>query len=128
MIHFTKGQTEKVILTLKEKQTLSGANFLFYFKSRVTDLSVAFVVLGSSDLSGFKDRYNAFDIVVNSHFANVTSGEFNYWIYQQASTSNLDPALASGLVESGQMSLKNSTEFEYTTYNQTNNTYKVRDI
>lgn len=128
MIHFTKGQTEKVILTLKEKQTLSGANFLFYFTSRVTDQNVAFVVLGSSDLSGFKDRYNAFDIVVNSHFANVTSGEFNYWIYQQASTSNLDPALASGLVESGQMSLKNSTEFEYTTYNQTNNTYKVRDI
>ena len=128
MIHFTKGQTEKVILTLKEKQTLSGANFLFYFTSRVTDQNVAFVVLGSSDLSGFKDRYNAFDIVVNSHFANVPSGEFNYWIYQQASTNNLDPALASGLVESGQMSLKNSTEFEYTTYNQTNNTYKVRDI
>ena len=128
MIHLTKGQTEKVILTLKEKQTLSGANFLFYFTSRVTDQNVAFVVLGSSDLSGFKDRYNAFDIVVNSHFANVPSGEFNYWIYQQASTSNLDPALATGLVESGQMSLKNSTEFEYTTYNQTNNTYKVRDI
>lgn len=128
MIHFTKGQTEKVILTLKEKQTLSGANFLFYFKSRVTDLNVAFVVLGSSDLSGFKDRYNAFDIVVNSHFANVTSGEFNYSIYEQTSSSNLDPALATGLVESGQMSLKNSTEFEYTTYNQTNNTYKVRDI
>lgn len=128
MIHFTKGQTEKVILTLKEKQTLSSPNFLFYFTSRVTDLSVAFVVLGSSDLSGFKDRYNAFDIVVNSHFANVTSGEFNYSIYEQTSSSNLNPALATGLVESGQMSLKNSTEFEYTTYNQTNNTYKVRDI
>lgn len=128
MIHLTKGQTEKVILTLKEKQTLSGANFLFYFTSRVTDQNVAFVVLGSSDLSGFKDRYNAFDIVVNSHFANVPSGEFNYWIYEQTSSSNLDPALATGLVESGQMSLKNSTEFEYTTYNQTKNTYKVRDI
>ena len=128
MIHLTKGQTVKVILTLKEKQTLTGANFLFYFTSRVTDLSVAFVVLGSSDLSAYKDRFNAFNIVVNNHFANVTSGEFNYSIYQQASTSNLNPALASGLVESGQMSLKNSTEFEFTTYNQTNNTYKVRDI
>lgn len=128
MIHLTKGQTVKVILTLKEKQTLSAPNYLFYFMSRVTDLSVAFVVLGSSDQSGFKDRYNEFDIVVNTHFANVTSGEFNYSIYEQTSTSNLDPALATGLVESGQMSLKNSTEFEFTTYNQTNNTYKVRDI
>lgn len=128
MIHLTKGQTEKVILTLKEKQTLSSPNFLFYFTSRVTDFSVAFVVLGSIDLSGFKDRYNEFDIVVNTHFANVTSGEFNYSIYEQTSTSNLNPALATGLVESGQMSLKNSTEFEFTTYNQTNNTYKVRDI
>lgn len=128
MIHLTKGQTEKVILTLKEKQTLSGANFLFYFTSRVTDQSIAFVVLGSSDVSGYKDRYNAFNIVVNTHFTGVPSGEFNYSIYQQASTSNINPALASGLVESGQMSLKNSSEFEFTTYNQTNNTYKVRDI
>lgn len=128
MIHFTKGQTTKVVVTLKEKQTLSAPNYLFYFKSRATDNTKAFVVLNNADLSNYKDRFNAFNIVTNSHFANYDSGEYTYAIYEQTSSSNLDPALATNLLEVGQMSLKNASEFEFTTYNQTNNTFIVRDI
>lgn len=128
MIHFTKGQTTKVVVTLKEKQTLSAPNYLFYFKSRATDNTKAFVVLNNADLSNYKDRFNAFNIVTNSHFANYDSGEYTYAIYEQTSSSNLDPALATNLLEVGQMSLKNALEFEFTTYNQTNNTFIVRDI
>lgn len=128
MIHFTKGQTTKVVVTLKEKQILSAPNYLFYFKSRATDNTKAFVVLNNADLSNYKDRFNAFNIVTNSHFANYDSGEYTYAIYEQTSSSNLDPALATNLLEVGQMSLKNASEFEFTTYNQTNNTFIVRDI
>lgn len=128
MIHLTKGQTTKIVLTLKEKQTLSAPNYLFFFKSRSTDKTKAFVLLNSADLSAYKDRFNAFNIVTNSYFANYDSGEYTYAIYEQTSSSNLDPALATNLLELGQMSLKNSTEFEFTTYNQTNNTFIVRDI
>lgn len=128
MIHFTKGQTTKVVVTLKEKQTLSAPNYLFYFKSRATDNTKAFVILNNADLSNYKDRFNAFNIVTNSHFANYDSGEYTYAIYEQTSSSNLDPALATNLLEVGQMSLKNASEFEFTTYNQTNNTFIVRDI
>jgi len=128
MIHFIKGQTTKVVVTLKEKQTLSAPNYLFYFTSRATDNIKAFVILNNADLSSYKDRFNAFNIVTNSYFANYDSGEYTYAIYEQTSSSNLNPALATNLLEVGQMSLKNATEFEFTTYNQTNNTFIVRDI
>lgn len=128
MIHFIKGQTTKVVVTLKEKQTLSAPNYLFFFTSRATDNTKAFVILNNADLSAYKDRFNAFNIVTNSHFANYDSGEYTYAIYEQTSSSNLNPALATNLLEVGQMSLKNATEFEFTTYNQTNNTFIVRDI
>lgn len=128
MIHFIKGQTTKVVVTLKEKQTLSAPNYLFYFTSRATDNTKAFVILNNADLSAYKDRFNAFNIVTNSYFSNYDSGEYTYAIYEQTSSSNLNPALATNLLEVGQMSLKNATEFEFTTYNQTNNTFIVRDI
>jgi hypothetical protein len=128
MIHFIKGQTTKVVVTLKEKQTLSAPNYLFYFTSRATDNTRAFVILNNADLSNYKDRFNAFNIVTNSYFSNYDSGEYTYAIYEQTSSSNLNPALATNLLEVGQMSLKNATEFEFTTYNQTNNTFIVRDI
>lgn len=128
MIHLTKGQTENIVLTLTEKATLTSPNWLFIFKSRVTNETVSFVVLGNSDLSSYTDRFNSFNIVVNTHFANKTSGEYTYTIYEQASSSNNNPANATGIVEVGQMSLKDATDFSFTSYTNTTNTYKVRDI
>lgn len=128
MLHFTKGQTEKVIVTLKEKATLSAPNYLFIFTSKVTNQEVKFVLLNNTDLSNYKDRFNEFSLVVNTYFANALPGEYGYTIYEQTSSSNTDPSLATGILETGQMALNNSTDFEFTTYNATTNTYKVRDI
>lgn len=128
MIHLTKGQTENIILTLTEKATLTSPNWLFIFKSRVTNETVSFVVLGSADISAYKERFNSFNIVVNTYFANKNSGEYSYTIYEQTSTSNTNPANATGIVEVGQMNLKDATDFSFTSYTNTTNTYKVRDI
>ena len=128
MLHFTKGQTEKVIVTLKEKAILSAPNYLFIFTSKVTNLQIKFVLLNNTDLSAYKDRFNEFILVVNTYFATALPGEYGYTIYEQASSNNTDPALAFGIVETGQMALNDSTDFEFTTYNATTNTYKVRDI
>lgn len=128
MLHLTKGQTDNIVVTLTEKATLTSPNWLFIFKSRITNETVSFVILGSADLSNYIDRYNSFNIVVNSYFANKTSGEYTYTIYEQASTSNLNPLLATGIVEVGQMNLKDATDFSFTSYTNTTNTYKVRDI
>lgn len=128
MLHLTKGQTDNIVVTLTEKATLTNPNWLFIFESRLTNETISFVILGSADLSAYKERFNSFNLVVNTYFANKTSGEYTYSIYEQASSSNTNPALATGLVEVGQMNLKDATDFSFTSYTNTTNTYKVRDI
>ena len=128
MIHLIKGQTNSVVLTLSEKCTLSSPNYLWICKSRNTNETISFVILGSSDISTSKKRYNKFNLATSDYFASSTNGEWTYMIYEQTSTSNLNPSLATGLVEKGQFSLNDSSEFSFNTYNSANNTYKVRDI
>lgn len=128
MIHLIKGQTNSVVLTLSEKCTLSSPNYLWVCKSRNTNETISFVILGSADVSSYKTRFNKFNIVTSNYFASSTNGEWTYMIYEQTSTSNLNPSLATGLVETGQFSLNDSSEFSFNTYNSANNTYKVRDI
>lgn len=107
MIYFTKNSTSTIILTLTEKQTLTSPNYLFWFKSRGTNQEVAFVVLNAADLSTYKDRFNKFEIDVDSNFADSPEGDWEYEIYEQTSTSNIDPTLATSLLETGIMRLKN---------------------
>jgi hypothetical protein len=125
MIYLTKGQTSDVIVTLKEKQTLAAPNYLFYFINRSSNDEVAFLKLNNTDISTHKDRYNKFSINATTYFSNQLAGEWTYYIYEQASTSNLDPALAAGLLETGILRLDDSSTFEFTEY-ETNNTFKVR--
>jgi hypothetical protein len=125
MIHLTKGQTNTVILTLKEKQTLAAPNFLFRFVHRATNAEVKFVKLYATDVSQYKDRFDQFSIVVNTHFANSDSGQWDYYIYEQTSTSNLDPSLATSMLEQGIMDLNESTSFTYTSH-KPSNTFIVR--
>lgn len=125
MIYLTKGATSQIILTLKEKQTLSAPNYLFVFTHRGSNIEVKFVILNAADTSAFKDRFNQFSIVTNTYFGTQDSGEWEYQIYEQTSTTNTNPSLAAGLVETGIMRLSESTSFTYTKH-QPNNTFIVR--
>jgi len=125
MIYLRKGHTDQVIVTLKEKQTLSVPNYLFYFKQRSSNDVVAFVILNAADLSQYKDRYNKFSINGVTHFSSKLAGEWEYMIYEQSSTTNVNPALATGLLETGIMRLSDTDSFSFTEYS-TNNTYIVR--
>lgn len=127
MIHLTKGETNKIVVTLTEKSQLTNPNYLFVFKSLENNKLVKFVLLNANDISLYKERFNEFEIVVNDYFSTAKIGEYTYTIYEQTSTTNLDPLLASNILEVGQMSLKNSSNFNYTTRNSTN-TYNVREI
>ena len=120
MLHFTKTTIADVYLTLTEKQTLAAPNYLFYFKHRTTNEVVAFVRLNALNISPHKDRYDQFQLTINTHFANSTPGEWEYFIYQQTSTTNTSPASTQGLLESGIMDLNKSTTFAYDKYNTTN--------
>lgn len=125
MIYLTKGATSQIILTLKEKQTLSAPNYLFVFTHRGSNIEVKFVILNADDTSAYKDRFNQFSIVTNTYFGSQDSGEWEYQIYEQTSTTNTNPANATGLVETGIMRLSESTSFTYTKH-QPNNTFIVR--
>lgn len=125
MIYLTKGQTSDVIVTLTEKQTLAAPNYLFHFINRTSNDTVSFVKLNGTDTSDHKERYNKFSINAVTYFNNELAGEWTYYIYEQSSTSNLDPSLATGLLETGILRLNDSTIFEFTEY-ETNNTFKVR--
>ena len=97
-----KGQNNFLVFTLTEKVTLNNPYYLFSFKHQVLMSSVNFI---ASDVSGFPTRYNKFLITETTGVTNLTSGIvslpetgfYEYAIYQQASSSNLNVANAEGL-------------------------------
>jgi hypothetical protein len=123
MIRLTKGSTQNIILTLTEKQLLTNPNYLFVFTNRSANTEVKFVSLNNTDISQYKDRYNEFSIVTNTNFSTALNGQYDYDIYEQTSTSNLNPA-GLNLLESGIMELV-GTPFNFTEYTTTD-TYKIR--
>lgn len=115
MILLTKGTASTMILTLAEKQTITDANFLFVFTSRITNEQVKFVLVTSSDVSTNKTRWNEFEITVNTYFNSHGEGWWLYEIYEQESTTNTDPT-GLDMVESGVMFLSDNSEPTITQY------------
>lgn len=124
MIQLTKGQTQFIYLTLTEKQLLQSPNYLFVFTNRSSNQQVKFVKLNNTDVSQYKDRYNKFEIVVNTYFGSSLNGQWDYQVYEQTSPTNTNPA-GLNLLESGIMMLNQSATIftEYTT----TDTYKIRE-
>jgi hypothetical protein len=123
VIRLIKGQTQNIILTLTEKQLLTSPNYLFIFENRSTNTEIKFVRLNNTDISSYKERYNEFTIVVNSFFNTALNGQYTYTIYEQASTSNLNPT-GLNLLESGIMELSGTT-ISFTEY-ETTSTFTIR--
>jgi hypothetical protein len=123
MIRLTKGQTQNIILTLTEKQLLTNPNYLFVFTNRSANTEIKFVRLNNTDISQYKDIYNEFSIVTNTNFSTSLNGQYDYEVYEQASTTNTNPS-GLNLLESGIMELV-GTPFEFTEYSTTD-TYKIR--
>lgn len=125
MLHLTIAQTNTIYVTLTEKQSLGNPNYLFRFKNRTTHEEVKFVKLFAADISPFKERYNQFSISVSTYFFQKDLGEWEYFIYEQTSTTNTDPALAYSLLETGIMVLDEVSSPTFTEY-QSNNIFIVR--
>lgn len=113
MIRLVLGTNEKIDLTLSEKTTISNPTYLFEF---INNQGFQKVYCICADTSLYKERYNRFSIVVKTSGAVALSGEINltlgdeydYNVYAQSSTTNLDPALADEIVESGYMTYDKS--------------------
>ena len=98
-------------------------NYLFVFTNRSANTEVKFVKLNNTDISLYKDRYNEFSIVTNTNFGSSLNGQYDYEIYEQASTTNTNP-VGLNMLESGIMELI-GTAMSFTEYSTTD-TYKIR--
>lgn len=123
MIVLYKYDAQEIYLTLTEKQELSNPNYLFVFKSRSTNQEVKFVLLNVDDMSLHKSRYNKFHISVNDYFLNEQTGDYTYSVYEQTSTTNIDPNNLH-LLENGLMQLVHGQNGF--SYYQPNDIYKTR--
>jgi len=125
MLEFKQSDTAAtIILTLTELVTIPAPFYLFVFNHVNTSDVVSFVLNSTADLSLFQKRYNQFLINPSVLFAGHEPGQWNYNIYQQASAVNTDTALTQGILESGQMILDRTTDFDYAKYTAVTN-YKV---
>lgn len=130
MIQITKNATNNIALTLTEKSTLTSPDYLFVFQSDETRDSYEFI---AADTSSYTDRYNLFAIVETSTNPDPLSGEielplvgfYTYTIYEQNSSTNLDPANATGVVEVGKVQVVDtpSSDSEYSNTNNINYVY-----
>lgn len=121
MLVIEKAESKNWYLTLTEKVTIANPYFLFAFTHRLSN-EVTTVIL--SDISTHKERYNEFAVVEGSTFT-LDAGEFEYQVYAQTSPSNLSPALANELVESGILKV----EFDVTrTYYEVTLNEKIYEI
>lgn len=109
MILINKNTTNKVILTLSEKTTLTNAKYLFEV---INDMSNTVKCFIAADISTNKLRYNEFDFIenvtenlLNGTFSLTLSGFYKYNVYEQASTTNLNPLLALNLIDKGKLNI-----------------------
>ncbi|HRG02424.1 MAG TPA: hypothetical protein PKZ75_15010 [Bacteroidia bacterium] len=124
MILIRKNTTNRNILTLSEKTTLINAVYLFEVKNQQSDVVKCFI---SQDISINKLRANEFDLIenttenlLNGIFSLPLNGSYTYKVYEQSSSTNLDPLLALNEIDNGKL-LVVDTENEITQYtgNQT---------
>lgn len=131
MILITRGQANQVVVTLKEKVTLVTPDFLFEFKNDDSKDKSFFI---ASDISTFQDRFNEFTITEKTASPDPLAGEvalregfYTYKVYEQNSTTNLDPDLAGDVVESGKVKVIDATDASLPTYSGETKTKPVYD-
>ncbi len=130
MIQITKNATNNIALTLTEKCTLTSPDYLFVFQSDETRDSYEFI---AADTSTYTDRYNLFAIIETNSTPDPLAGEvelplvgfYTYTIYEQNSSTNLNPANATGIVEVGKVQVIDtpSSDSEYSNTNNINYVY-----
>ena len=126
-----KASNNSFITTLYETNLVTYPYYLCVFTSDVSALSKAFIC---TDLSTHQERYNEFLITETSGTEILTSGtitlnptgQWSYKIYGQSSSTNLDPNLATALLEIGQLRVV-GTEQTYYSNNGADNTFYINE-
>jgi hypothetical protein len=130
MIKIQRSTTNIVFLTLSEKTTITDPTYLFSFINQTTKVAKNFICDSTSDT----DRGQQFNIVevglgtedlLNGEIKLLSNGTYNYYIYAQSSTSNLDPDDADEMVENGIVIIDGESEITYVSPSDDTDTYTV---
>ena len=125
MITINKNNSNIVILTLTEKCLLTNHYFLFEFKNVSTNTKQFIIPI---DISTETDRFNEFVIVETTSPTipqiKLTVGDYEYTIYEQASSSNTNPA-GLNVVEVGYATCYDLTTVTFAEYEGGTTTNKV---
>lgn len=121
MILINQAEANTIVVTLKEKQTLVSPYWLFVFTQEQQNKNYAVIL---TDVSTTTRRYNEFTFNEGTDL-DLVSGNYDYFIYEQASAVNLDPALADNLCERGKAFVNGQTVTDnfYTPSDEENNIY-----
>ena len=99
MLYITKGQSNSVIITGREKVTITSPVYLLVFDSQVSYDQKAFIV---ADSSTHPARYQEFTFTEGSTAAKTLPIGTHYWrLFAQSSPTNLDPDLANEEIDRG---------------------------
>ena len=123
MITLIKGQENTIYYTASENKLLGDPFFLFVFTNTVGENVIAIPVENVSTSA----RYDKSVIETSGTFDDEDAGYWTYKIYEQESPSNEDPT-GLNLVEEGYMNLKEATEFEFSEYDEQDNSFKTYTV
>ena len=99
MLYITKGGTPELIITGREKVTVSPVYYLLVFESEMSQEQKAFIV---TDTSTAPNRYQLFSFIEGSSAAKTLAVGTHYWaLYAQTSPINTNPLLASQEIDRG---------------------------
>lgn len=134
MIIINKNSNNTFQLTLTENITLSSPNYLFEFKSDISNEAVCFI---ASDTSAYQERYNEFTVTETSGTNILTSGTitlepmglWTYRVFEQTSATNLNPSLANNTtpLEIGKVRVKGNSTVDWDFYDGDNITFDVNE-
>jgi len=118
MLLLTKNTTATYYLTLTENVTLTSPYFLFEFTNEFTLTPVYFI---AANTSSYTQRYDSFVITETSGTNILTSGtitlnptgQYTYRVWEQTSSSNLNPANATTLLEIGILKVVGTSDTYY---------------
>lgn len=99
-----KGQANHLVFTLTEKVTLTAPYYLFEIINQQDLIPIYFL---ATDISPYPSRFNEFVITegasapLTGNIVCTNVGQYNYRIFEQTSGTNLSPASATSILETG---------------------------
>jgi hypothetical protein len=97
--YITKAAANTLLITGREKVTITSPVYLLRFVSQTTGVDTAFIV---SDVSTHPARYQEFTFTEGASAAKTLQVGTHYWyLYAQSSAVNTDYTLADELIDSG---------------------------